>query len=274
MHPVQLIEVSARDGLQNEVRFVDTAAKIRFVDALSRAGLGEIEVSAFVSPRWLPQLADAEAVFAGITRAPGVIYSALAPNRRGLERAVAARADKIGVVVAASEAFNRRNLNADIETTLRTCADVVAASPVPVRGYVSTIVHCPFTGAVAPARVLPIVERLFELGCHEVSLGETVGKATPDEVARLLDLLVPRLGAERFALHLHDLAGHAVASCQRGHTYGVRRFDCAVTARTGCPYAPGAGGNVSTLALAQAFRVPLAAAPLQAAVQGLGLEAA
>jgi len=268
---VELIEVAPRDGLQNEAVFVPTAAKVAFVDALSRSGLREIEVSAFVSPKWMPQLRDSEAVFAAIQRAPGVIYSALVPNARGLERAVAARVDKIAVLTAASEAFTRKNLNSDIAGTLLNCGEVAKLAAVPVRGYVSTIVQCPFTGPVAPSAVLPVVERLFELGCMEVSLGDTMGRATPDEIARLLELLVPRFGASRFALHLHDLAGDAVAGCRRALSFGVSRFDCAATARAGCPYAPGAGGNVSTLSLAAEFGVPLRSSELTLAVRQLGL---
>lgn len=271
MEHVELIEVAPRDGLQNEAVFVPTAAKVAFVDALSRSGLREIEVSAFVSPTWLPQLRDAEAVFAAIRRSPGVIYSALVPNARGLERAVSAKVDKIAVLTAASEAFTRKNLNSDIASTLTNCSEVAGLSPVPVRGYVSTVLHCPFTGPVAPTAVLPVVERLFELGCAEVSLGDTMGHGTSDEIARLLEHLVPRFGAGRFALHLHDLSGDAVAGCRRALSFGVSRFDCAATARAGCPYAPGAGGNVSTLALAAEFGVPLRRSELTSAVSQLGL---
>ena len=272
MGNVELIEVAPRDGLQNEAAFVPTAAKVAFVDSLSRSGLREIEVSAFVSPKWLPQLSDAEAVFAAIRRAPGVIYSALVPNARGLERALAARVDKVAVLTAASEAFAWKNLNADIAGTLANCSAVARGSTVPVRGYVSTVVHCPFAGPIAPADVVPVVERLFELGCVEVSLGDTMGRATPDEIARLLEELVPRFGASRFALHLHDLAGAAVAGCRRAFGFGISRFDCAATARAGCPFAPGAGGNVSTLALADEFGVPLRREELTHAVRQLGLE--
>jgi hydroxymethylglutaryl-CoA lyase len=271
---VELIEVAPRDGLQNEAVFVPTASKVAFVNAISRSGLREIEVSAFVSPKWMPQLCDAEAVFAAIQRAPGVIYSALVPNARGLERAIAARVDKLAVLTAASEAFTWKNQNSDIAGTLRNCGEVARQSPVPVRGYVSTVVSCPFSGPVPPSAVLPVVERLFELGCMEVSLGDTMGRATSDEIARLLELLVPRFGAERFALHLHDLSGQAVAGCRRALSFGVRRFDCATTARAGCPYAPGAGGNVSTLSLAAEFGVPLRSSELERAVRELGLASA
>ena len=274
MGNVELIEVAPRDGLQNEAVFVPTAAKVAFVDALSRSGLREIEVSAFVSPKWLPQLRDAEAVFAAIRRAPGVIYSAVVPNARGLERALAARVDKVAVLTAASEAFAWKNLNSDVAGTLSSCREVVGLAPVPVRGYVSTVVHCPFSGPVAPAAVLPVVERLFELGCMEVSLGDTMGRATSDEIARLLELLVPRFGANRFAMHLHDLTGGAVDGCRRALTFGVSRFDCAATARAGCPYAPGAGGNVSTLTLAAEFGVELRGEELSLAVLQLGLDCA
>ena len=253
MRPIQIIEVGPRDGLQNEETFVPTDVKRAFVEALSLAGLGEIEVSAFVSPRWVPQLADAEAVFAGLRRTDGIVYSALVPNRRGLERAVAVGVDKVSVVVAASESFNRRNVGADVGATLAECREVVAQSPVPVRGYVSTAFHCPFEGPVAGEAVLRVVGDLLEAGCVEISVGDTIGRATPEEVEQLLELLLARHDPTRFAMHMHDTGGGAVDNCLRAAELGVERFDSCVGGLGGCPYAPGKHGNVATEALVRAF---------------------
>lgn len=253
MQPIQIIEVGPRDGLQNEAGFVPTATKIAFVEALAKAGLREIEVSAFVSPRWVPQLADAAQVFAGLSRLPGVCYSALVPNLRGLERAMAVQVDKIAVLCAASETFNQRNLNSDIATTLGHCRDVVQRCPLPARGYVSTAFHCPYEGAIAPDAVVPVVEQLLQLGCSEISLGDTIGLATPDEVERLLTPLLARFPAALFAMHMHDTKGRAVANCQRADAMEVHRFDSCVRGFGGCPYAPGDHGNLATEDLARAF---------------------
>jgi len=274
--PIHIIEVAPRDGLQNETRFVPTATKVAFVDALSATGLREIEVSAFVSPKWLPQLRDAEQVFAAIQRRPGVVYSALVPNQRGLLRAATSKVDKIAVLCAASAAFTQSNLNTDIATSLQRCREITRAATMPVRGYVSTAFHCPFTGPVEPTAVLAVVEPLLEMGCSEVAISDTVGSATPDDVARLLQRLLARFPAHLFALHMHDRDGHAEANCRRAAAFGITRFDGAVTGRSGCPYAPGAGGNVATLALAQAFAdctaldqqaLERAAAPVQSALE-------
>ena len=251
---VRIVEVGPRDGLQNEARPVPTEVKIAFVDALSGAGFDEIEVSSFVSPRWIPQLADAEAVFAGIRRAPGVTYMALVPNLEGLERARAARVDKMAVFTAASETFSRRNTNASIAETLERFRPVIAGAGVPVRGYISTAFHCPFEGAIAPAQVLPVARALLELGCAELSIGDTIGKATPEEVIRLLDLLLPAvLPSGNLAVHFHDTYGNAVANARAAHRIGITVFDASAGGIGGCPYAPGAPGNVATEALVTAF---------------------
>ena len=250
---VRLVEVGPRDGLQNEGRSVPTAVKIAFVDALSGTGLDEIEVTSFVSPRWVPQLADASDVFAGITRRPGVIYSALVPNERGLERAMAAGAAKVAVFTAASETFSQRNTNASIAETLERFRPVLEESEVPVRGYVSTAFHCPFEGPIAPRQVVPVVRALFDLGCAEVSIGDTIGKATPDEVRQLLDALLPVWPAAKLALHLHDTYGQAVDNARAARAMGITVFDASAGGIGGCPYAPGAPGNVATQALVAAF---------------------
>jgi len=250
---IRLVEVGPRDGLQNESAQVPTEAKIAFVDQLSAAGLEEIEVSSFVAPGWIPQLEDAEAVFAGITRRPGVRYTALVPNQRGLARALAARVDGIAVFTAASETFARKNINATIAESIERFRPVLADSPVPVRGYVSTAFHCPFEGRIAPEAVLRVTLALLELGCREISLGDTIGKATTDDVERLLDVVLPRCPADRLALHLHDTFANAVANAVAGADRGIRVFDGSTGGIGGCPYAPGAPGNVATEALVHAF---------------------
>jgi len=253
MPAIRLVEVGPRDGLQNEAAWVPTEAKVAYVDRLSASGLGEIEVSSFVSPEWVPQLADAAAVFAAIKRKPGVRYTALVPNERGLARAVASRVDGVSVFTAASETFCRKNINASIAESLARFGPVVVESPVPVRGYVSTAFHCPFEGPVAPVAVLRLTADLLAMGCAEVSLGDTIGRARVEEVERLLDVLLPHCPAERLALHLHDTFGAAVANAKAGAAMGIRAFDGSTGGLGGCPYAPGAPGNVATEALVQAF---------------------
>ncbi|HEX7024617.1 MAG TPA: hydroxymethylglutaryl-CoA lyase [Gemmatimonadales bacterium] len=251
---VRIVEVGPRDGLQNEARPVPTDVKVAFVDALSECGFDEIEVSSFVSPKWIPQLADAEEVFRRIRRAPGVTYMALVPNLQGLERATAAGADKVAVFTAASETFSRKNTNATIAETLARFRPVVAAAGMPVRGYISTAFHCPFEGRIAPERVLPVAEALLDMGCGELSIGDTIGRATPAEVGGLLDLLLPAVvPSGRLALHFHDTFGQAVDNARAAYRMGIRIFDSSAGGIGGCPYAPGAPGNVATDALVRAF---------------------
>jgi len=248
------VEVGPRDGLQNETRTVPTEVKVAFVEALSETGLEEIEVSSFVSPKWIPQLADAEQVFAAIRRNPGVTYMALVPNQQGLERAERARADKIAVFTAASETFSLKNTNATIAETLVRFTPVIGRARVPVRGYISTAFHCPFEGPVKPEQVLDVARALLDLGCQELSIGDTIGKATPSEVSRLLELLIPVAGgSSRLALHFHDTFGQAVANALAAEAMGIRIFDSSAGGIGGCPYAPGAPGNVSAQALVKAF---------------------
>lgn len=254
MDRIRIVEVGPRDGLQNEARTIPTEVKVAFVDALSACGFDEIEVSSFVSPRWVPQLADAEAVFRQIRRAPGVTYMALVPNLQGLERALEARADKVAVFTAASETFSRKNTNASIAESLDRFRPVLARAPVPVRGYISTAFHCPFEGPIAPEQVVAVAEALVAMGCTELSIGDTIGRATADEVRRLLDLLQPAIPASRqLALHFHDTFGQAVGNALAAAERGVRIFDASAGGIGGCPYAPGAPGNVSTEALVAAF---------------------
>ncbi len=265
--PVRLMEVGPRDGLQSVKELVPTDAKVAFVDALSRSGLRDIEVSSFVSPRWVPQLADADEVFRRIARQPGVRYWALVPNAQGMERAQAAAVDGVAVFTAASETFSMRNTNATIGETLDRFRPVIAGAKVPVRGYVSTAFVCPFEGVIAPEAVRRVVLDLVELGCSEISLGDTIGRATADQVRALLALLLPDVPAARLALHCHDTFGQAVGNVLAAAELGLTIFDGSARGIGGCPYAPGAPGNVATEALVAAFpgRTGVDAAILRAA---------
>jgi len=276
---IRLVEVGPRDGLQSISQFVPTPLKVAYVDVLSRTGLTDIEVSSFVSPKWVPQLADAEEVFKLIERRKGVRYHALVPNLQGLERAVLARVDVVAVFTAASETFSRKNTNGSIADTLERFAPVIAASPVPVRGYISTAFSCPFEGPVAPGQVRRVAIALDALGCQEISLGDTIGRASPDQVRRLLDAVLPDVPVDRIALHCHDTYGQAVANVLAAADMGVRVFDGSAGGIGGCPYAPGAPGNVSTEALVRAFpggtgvdpeTLAAAGRAITAAIQGSG----
>jgi len=254
---IRIVEVGPRDGLQNEARTVPTDVKVAFVDALSAASLPEIEAGAFVSPKWVPQLADSDEVFRRIRRAPGVVYSALVPNEKGLERALAARVDKVAVFTAASETFNRKNINASVEESIRRFVPVVEGARkvrLPVRGYVSTAFWCPYEGKVAPDQTLHVVRRLLDLGVDEISIGDTIGKAVPADVRDLLKLLLAEVSAARLAMHFHDTYGHAVENAVESWRRGITTFDSSAGGLGGCPYAPGASGNVATEALAEALR--------------------
>jgi hydroxymethylglutaryl-CoA lyase len=246
---VRIVEVGPRDGLQNEATPVPTATKVALVDALSEAGYDEIEVSAFVSPKWIPQLADAAEVFAGIHRKPGVLYGALVPNEQGLDRALEAKAGKVAVFTAASETFNRKNINASIAESIERFAPVVPRAKregLFVRGYVSTAFWCPYEGRIEPRAVVDVVRRLLELDVDEISIGDTIGKAVPGEVDDLLDLLLDVLPQERVAMHFHDTYGTAVANALAAYERGITVFDSSAGGVGGCPYAPGAAGNVAT----------------------------
>ena len=249
---VEIFEVGPRDGLQNEKRQIATADKIALVDCLSGAGFRRIEVASFVSPKWVPQMADSADVLAGITRAPGVRYAALTPNLRGFEGALAARADEVAVFGSASEGFSKANINATIEESLARFAPVMEAAAqagVPVRGYVSCVTDCPYDGAVDPADVARVAERLFQMGCYEVSLGDTIGQATPDSIDAMLLAVTQVVPADRLAGHYHDTSGRALDNIEASLARGVRVFDAAVGGLGGCPYAPGAAGNVATEAV-------------------------
>ena len=247
--PVDIFEVGPRDGLQNEARMIPAAEKIALVDCLSRAGFRQIEVASFVSPRWVPQMADGAEVQTGITRAPGVAYSALTPNLRGYEGARAARADAVAVFAAASEGFSRANLNCSIAESLGRFAPVLAAAKadgIPVRGYVSVVTDCPYDGPVAPGAVARVAAALLAMGCTEISLGDTIGQGRPETVAAMLQAVLQEVPAAQLAGHYHDTAGRALANIEASLELGLRVFDAAVGGLGGCPYAPGAKGNVAT----------------------------
>lgn len=249
---VTIFEVGPRDGLQNEAGLISTADKIKLVDLLSATGLRKIEVSSFVSPSAVPQMADAAAVFAGIARRPGVAYAALTPNLRGYDAAVTARAGEVAIFASASEGFSRRNINCSIEESFARfapVADAATAAGVPMRGYVSCITRCPYDGPVAPQAVASVAQRLFALGCYEVSLGDTIGAAEPEQIAELLGVLLPGMSASRFAGHFHDTNGRALDNIGVCLAHGLRVFDASVGGLGGCPFAPGSAGNVDTVAV-------------------------
>ncbi|RYH03050.1 hydroxymethylglutaryl-CoA lyase [Salipiger sp. IMCC34102] len=249
---VTLFEMGPRDGLQNETVQIATADKIALVDLLSACGFTKIEVTSFVSPRWVPQMANATEVLAGITRAPGVSYAALTPNLRGFDGALAAKADEVAIFASASEGFSRANINCSIDESLARFAPVAQAArdaDLPLRGYVSCVTDCPYDGPTDPAQVLRVAQALIDLGAYEVSLGDTIGAATPETTKRLLDRLLDHIPATRLAGHFHDTGGRALDNIAASLDRGLRTFDAAIGGLGGCPYAPGAKGNVATEAV-------------------------
>ncbi len=255
-HRVRITDVGPRDGLQNEAGVVPLEAKVAFVNQLARTGVAEVEASSFVSPKWVPQLGDAEALFQRIDRPSGVIFSALVPNERGFDRAMALgeqRPDKISIFTAASETFSQRNTNATIAETIERCAPVVAGAQqagLPVRVYISCVVACPYEGAIAPVKVREVVERLMQLGLDpdgdDFDLGETIGVAAPNDIETLYDELEDLIEPRQTTLHLHDTRGTALACAYAAMQFGVVRFDASCGGLGGCPYAPGAAGNLAT----------------------------
>ena len=243
------MEVGPRDGLQNEKAAISTADKIEFINRLSAAGLPAIEVSAFVSPKWVPQMADAAAICAGIVRRPGTRYSALVPNLAGLDRALQAGVTDIAVFAAASETFSRKNINQGIEESLvayKAVTERALAAGLRVRGYLSTAFGCPYEGGVPVATVIDVTERLLATGVFEVSVSDTIGIAHPGQVRQVLEALVSKLPANRLALHFHDTRGTALANVLAALPYGITTFDASAGGLGGCPYAPGAAGNLAT----------------------------
>ena len=246
---VTVVEVGPRDGLQNEKVLVSTADKIEFVNRLTEARLPVIEVSAFVSPKWVPQMADAAEVFAGIRRREGTRYTALVPNLAGLDRALTAGVTEIAVFAASTETFSRKNINQSIDESLATYKEVCGralAAGLRVRGYLSTAFGCPFEGPVAPERVAEVAARLADLGVFEVAVSDTIGIAHPGQVPRVLDAVLARLQVQKIALHFHDTRGTALANVMAALPFGVATFDASAGGLGGCPYAPGAAGNLAS----------------------------
>ena len=246
---VRIVEVGPRDGLQNEKQQVATADKIELVDRLSATGLRSIEATSFVSPKWVPQLADAAEVFSAIQRKPGVSYPVLVPNEQGYERALAVGVTEVAVFTAASEQFNRTNTNAGIDESLQRFEPILArakADGVRVRGYVSTVLGCPYQGEVPLADVVRVAARLHTMGCYEISLGDTIGVGTPLKARAMLQAVAAELPIEALAVHFHDTYGQALANIASCLEEGVRVVDSAVAGTGGCPYARGASGNVAS----------------------------
>ncbi len=246
---VSVYEMAPRDGLQNESAQVATHAKVRLIEALVDAGIKRIEVGSFVSPKWVPQMADADEVCRMIERRPGVSYAGLCPNARGLERALAAKVDEIAVFVSASETHNLKNVNKTTAQTLETFEPVIGPAVergLRVRAYVSTMWGCPYEGDVDPKRGLDLAQHLLREGCYQVSLGDTIGVGTPLQTQRILELFTAQIPTEQIALHLHDTRGTALANVLMGLQMGVTTFDASVAGLGGCPYAPGAAGNLAT----------------------------
>jgi hydroxymethylglutaryl-CoA lyase len=248
-HAVRIVEVGARDGLQNEKTIVPTATKIELIDRLSATGVRTIEATSFVSPKWVPQLADAAEVFASIERKPGVSYPVLVPNLQGYERARAVGAEEVAVFTAASEAFNRKNINASIDESIDRFVPVLErarADGVKVRGYVSTVLGCPYQGDVPVDDVVRVAARMHALGCYEISLGDTIGIGTPSKARAMLRAVAAVVPMSALAVHFHDTRGQALANILACLEEGVAVVDSSVSGTGGCPYAKGATGNVAT----------------------------
>ena len=246
---VSIVEVGPRDGLQNERAPISTADKVAFINALSDAGHRVIEVSAFVSPKWVPQMADAAEVLGAITRRPGTRYTALVPNDKGLERAMGAGVDEVAIFAAASETFSRRNINQSIAESIETYRSVCRTATtggLRVRAYLSTCFACPFEGRIDPARVAEVSSALIDMGAYEVAISDTIGAATPGDVQRVLDAVTTTVPIEQVALHFHDTRGTALANVLAGLDGGVTTFDSSAGGLGGCPFAPGAAGNLAT----------------------------
>ena len=246
---VKLVDVGPRDGLQNEKQMVPAEVKITLVHMLQDAGLREIEVTSFVSPKWVPQMANTDEVMAKIHRKPGVFYPVLVPNKQGMNGAIEAGCEEIAIFTAASEAFCRKNTNCSIDESFDRFAPVMEAAQkhgMKVRGYVSTVIACPYDGKVAPAKVAEVSERLFRMGCYEVSLGDTIGVGTPGDCVAMIDAVAERMPREKIAAHFHDTYGQSLANIMAVMERGIAVFDTAVAGLGGCPYAKGASGNVGT----------------------------
>jgi hydroxymethylglutaryl-CoA lyase len=246
---VRMVEVGPRDGLQNEARTVPTTTKVVLIERLVAAGLTTIEAGSFVSPKWIPQMADTAEVLADLHRTLGVSYPVLVPNMKGLEAALTSHCDEIAVFAAASESFSRRNINCSIAESFARFAPVAEAARaknVRMRGYISTVVDCPYEGPIAPAAVADVAAKLFELGCYEISLGDTIGTGTPARIQRMIEAVATKVPLAKLAGHYHDTYGQALANILASLELGVATFDSSVAGLGGCPYAPGAAGNVAS----------------------------
>lgn len=254
---VTLYEMAPRDGLQNQKRLIPTERKIELVDRLSGCGFRKIEVTSFVSPKWVPQLADASEVMRGIRRKEGIVYSALTPNMQGFSGALAAKADEIAIFGSASETFSRKNINCSIEESLERfnpVASAASANGIPVRGYISCVTDCPYEGKVPAENVVRVAGALFAMGAYEVSLGDTIGAGTPETIGAMLEALLSEFSAERLAGHYHDTGHRALDNIEVSLERGLRTFDAAIAGLGGCPYAPGAKGNVDTIKVDRLLR--------------------
>ena len=246
---INIFEMSPRDGLQNEKIFITTKNKIKFINDLSMCGFQKIETSSFVSPKWVPQLADAHEVFTKINRVKGVKYTALTPNERGFDNAVNAKVDEVAIFAAATETFSEKNINCNIETSLKRfipIAEKALKEKIPVRGYISCVSHCPYEGQVNPQKVAEIAQHLIEMGCYEVSLGDTTGKGSPNVTSEVLEECLKVLTSDKLAGHFHDTYQNALNNIQLCLEKGIKTFDASVGGLGGCPYSPGAKGNVAT----------------------------
>ena len=246
---VTLVEMSPRDGLQNEKNLITTADKIELINLLSECGFSKIEATSFVSPKWVPQLGDASEVMAGISRQKEVVYSVLTPNLRGFENAVEANADEVAIFTSASEGFCHKNINCSIAESIERFAPIMEAAKlknIPVRGYVSCVADCPYDGVVSPSKVADVSKALIDMGCFEVSLGDTIGSGTPEIVSDMLNAVLEQVPASKLAGHFHDTSNTALDNISVSLEAGLRVFDSSVGGLGGCPYAPGAKGNVGT----------------------------
>ena len=255
---ISIFEVGPRDGLQNVKNEIPINKKIELIDILSTTGIKKIECGSFVSARWVPQMKGTNQIFQEILRKEGVKYTALTPNLKGFENAVNAKVDEIAVFAAASETFSKKNVNCSIEESLERFQDIfkqASEKKIPVRGYVSCIVECPYEGKVSPGKVLKVASRLLDMGCYEVSLGDTIGKGTPNTIEELLKVLCGELDEDKLAGHFHDTSDTAIRNVEMGLKYGIKTFDSAIGGLGGCPYAPGAKGNLDTQSLINAFGI-------------------
>jgi len=246
---VRIVEVGPRDGLQNEAQPISVEVKVKLVELLAEAGLGCIETGSFVNPKWVPQMAGSEEVFSSLRRVAGVTYSALTPNLKGFERALESAVSEVAVFTAASESFTRKNTNCSIDESLSRASELMTAARannVPVRGYVSCVVGCPYEGVIAPAKVAEVASKLLDLGCYEISLGDTIGVGTPASTEAMLSTVLQAVPADKLAVHLHDTYGQALANIYAALQMGVAVVDSSVAGLGGCPYAKGASGNVAT----------------------------